>query len=71
MSQPAAAPDEAKLDSWLAAHVPGWRGPLSLEKFDTGQSNPTYLVNSAGGLHVLRMKPPGVLLKSAHAVERE
>ena len=71
MSQPAAALDEAKLESWFAAHVPGWRGPVSLKKFDTGQSNPTYLVTSASGLYVLRMKPPGVLLKSAHAVERE
>ena len=63
--------DEAKLAAWLAAHVPAYRGPLSLKKFDTGQSNPTYLVTTAGGLYVLRMKPPGVLLKSAHAVERE
>ena len=56
---------------WLTAHVPGFRGPLELSKFATGQSNPTYRIDAASGTYVLRAKPPGALLKSAHAVDRE
>ena len=63
--------DEAAAARYLEAHVLGFRGPLRAKKFDTGQSNPTYLIAAESGLSVLRMKPPGVLLKSAHAVERE
>ena len=63
--------DETAAARHLEAHVQGFRGPLRAKKFDTGQSNPTYLIAAASGLTVLRMKPPGVLLKSAHAVERE
>lgn len=59
------------LTPWLEAHVPGFAGPVTLSKFDTGQSNPTFLVESPSGKLVLRRKPPGDLLKSAHAVDRE
>ncbi len=57
--------------TWMAAHVPGFRGPISVEKFATGQSNPTFKLTAASGAYVLRRKPPGQLLKSAHAVDRE
>jgi aminoglycoside phosphotransferase (APT) family kinase protein len=59
------------LDAWAQAHVEGWRGPSVVKKFPTGQSNPTYRVDSAGGRYVLRRKPPGKLLKMAHMIERE
>lgn len=57
--------------AWMAAHVPGFAGPLTAEKFATGQSNPTFRMTAASGAYVLRRKPPGTLLKSAHAVDRE
>lgn len=63
--------DTAALDAWALRHVAGWRGPATARKFATGQSNPTYLVEAASGRYVLRRKPPGQLLKSAHAVDRE
>lgn len=63
--------DEAQLDAWLRATLPGYRGPLSVKQFDGGQSNPTYLLQTPARKYVLRRKPPGVLLKSAHAVDRE
>jgi len=63
--------DEARLAAYLEAHVPGFRGPLTAEKFAGGQSNPTYRIEAASGRYVLRRKPPGELLKSAHAVDRE
>ncbi len=63
--------DEPRLARYLEKHVPGFRGPLSARKFAGGQSNPTYLVEAASGRYVLRRKPPGQLLKSAHAVDRE
>ena len=56
---------------WLSAHMPGFEGPVRAEKFDTGQSNPTFRLTTLSGRYVLRRKPPGQLLKSAHAVERE
>jgi aminoglycoside phosphotransferase (APT) family kinase protein len=59
------------LATYLEAHVPGFRGPLVATKFKGGQSNPTYLIDAASGKYVLRRKPPGVLLASAHAVDRE
>ncbi|MDX1594615.1 MAG: phosphotransferase [Gammaproteobacteria bacterium] len=71
MSETGNALDTARLAAYLEAHVPGFRGPLSAEKFAGGQSNPTYLVEAASGRYVLRRKPPGELLKSAHAVDRE
>lgn len=62
---------EERLASYLAAVVPGFEGPVKLEKFSGGQSNPTYLLQAASGQYVLRSKPPGQLLASAHAVDRE
>ncbi|WP_374473607.1 phosphotransferase [Arenimonas sp.] len=62
---------EAALALYLEAHVPGFRGPLVATKFKGGQSNPTYLIEAASGRYVLRRKPPGTLLPSAHAVDRE
>ncbi len=59
------------LAAYLEQHIPGFSGPLSLEKFPGGQSNPTYLLTAASGRYVLRGKPPGELLASAHAVDRE
>jgi aminoglycoside phosphotransferase (APT) family kinase protein len=56
---------------WLQRHVDGFRGPARLEKFRGGQSNPTYKLVAASGDYVLRRQPPGTLLKSAHAVDRE
>ena len=63
--------DEAALDVWLAANVEGYAGPLSIRQFKGGQSNPTYELTTPGRTYVLRRKPPGVLLASAHAVDRE
>lgn len=64
--------DIESLSNYLAQHIPGLRGPVEAEKFDGGQSNPTFKLTSADGQHfVLRRKPPGELLKSAHAVDRE
>ncbi|WP_439572738.1 phosphotransferase family protein [Phreatobacter sp.] len=63
--------DEAALGAYLEAHWPGFKGPVSAEKFAGGQSNPTFMLTHAGGKAVLRKKPPGQLLKSAHAVDRE
>ena len=62
---------EAALAAYLEAHVPGFRGPLTATKFKGGQSNPTYRLEAASGSYVLRRKPPGKLLASAHAVDRE
>lgn len=59
------------VSAWMATHVAGFAGPMTATKFDVGQSNPTYRVDSSSGSYVLRRKPPGVLLKSAHAVDRE
>ncbi len=63
--------DEARLARWLEEAVPGFRGPLTAHQFKGGQSNPTYLIEAASGKYVLRRKPPGRLLPSAHAVDRE
>jgi aminoglycoside phosphotransferase (APT) family kinase protein len=63
--------NEAALGSWLEANVEGFRGPFELEKFSWGQSNPTYRIRAASGDYVLRRKPFGPLLPSAHAVDRE
>lgn len=57
---------------YLQAHVPGFRGPVTdVQKTAQGQSNPTYIVTAASGKYVIRRKPDGELLKSAHAVDRE
>jgi len=65
--------DPAALERYLSEHVEGFSGPLAVEQFKGGQSNPTYLVHARGARYVLRAKPgPAVkLLPSAHAVERE
>ncbi len=63
--------DEAELDSYLKTHVAGFSGVTGIEKFSDGQSNPTYKVLTEDKAYVLRAKPPGKLLKSAHAVDRE
>jgi len=55
----------------MASHVEGFRGPVTVTQFKGGQSNPTYLVDAESGKYVLRRKPPGTLLNSAHAVDRE
>jgi len=63
--------DEAALARWMAEHVDGYEGPLTVEQFKGGQSNPTYKLVTPARSYVLRRKPPGQLLKGAHAVERE
>ncbi len=63
--------DVAKLSRYLEARLPGFEGPVEAEKFPQGQSNPTFRLTTPSGPLVLRRKPPGKLLKSAHAVERE
>ncbi len=69
--QSGASFDEASLQSYLGTRVKGFRGPLTVRQFEGGQSNPTYLLITPDAKYVLRRKPPGVLLKSAHAVDRE
>ncbi len=63
--------DVAALDRWMSMHVHGYHGPLAVQKFPSGQSNPTYRIEAASGLYVMRRKPFGPLLPSAHAVDRE
>ncbi len=63
--------DTSMLDAWASSHVAGYAGPSVATKFPTGQSNPTYLIATPGARYVLRRKPLGKLLKSAHMVERE
>ncbi|MGB5491015.1 MAG: phosphotransferase family protein [Woeseiaceae bacterium] len=63
--------DEQRLLDYLSSHVEGFCGPLTVSQFKGGQSNPTYMLNAGSGRYVLRRKPPGKLLKSAHAVDRE
>ena len=63
--------DEAALERWMTAHVEGFKGPVAVEQFMGGQSNPTFKLTANGKSYVLRRKPPGPLLKGAHAVERE
>ena len=63
--------DERALAAWLGANVESFQGPVELTKFPSGQSNPTYRIRAASGDYVLRRKPFGKLLPSAHAVDRE
>jgi aminoglycoside phosphotransferase (APT) family kinase protein len=63
--------NESVLIPYLCEHVKGFHGEAEIRKFRGGQSNPTYLILSGGRHYVLRKKPPGHLLPSAHAVERE
>jgi aminoglycoside phosphotransferase (APT) family kinase protein len=60
-----------RIERFLAGRVAGFRGPLTAERFAGGQSNPTYRLRAASGDYVLRKKPAGVLLPSAHAFDRE
>lgn len=62
---------ETELDIWMARNVAGYRGPLSLHRLSGGQSNPTWRVDAASGQYVLRQKPVGAVLPSAHQVDRE
>jgi len=63
--------DKASLARWLREHVDGFSGDLTVEQFKGGQSNPTFMLTAGGRRYVMRRKPPGVLLPSAHAVDRE
>jgi aminoglycoside phosphotransferase (APT) family kinase protein len=63
--------DERSLARWMEAHVEGYAGPLSVDQFKGGQSNPTYRLVTPQRSYVLRRKPPGEVLKGAHAVDRE
>jgi aminoglycoside phosphotransferase (APT) family kinase protein len=63
--------DIESLNEYLSQHIPGYQGPLTAEKFPGGQSNPTFKLTAGDTSYVLRRKPPGELLKSAHAVDRE
>lgn len=63
--------DEASLEDWCRSNIAGFSGPLTVNQFKGGQSNPTYQLSTPGKSYVLRRKPPGSLIKSAHAVDRE
>jgi aminoglycoside phosphotransferase (APT) family kinase protein len=63
--------DVAALERYLRGRIDDFTGPVAVEQFDGGQSNPTYKLTTAHQSYVLRRKPPGTLLPSAHAVERE
>lgn len=63
--------DLERLEAFLTPRIDGFRGPLTARQFDGGQSNPTYVLDTPGRTYVLRRKPPGVTLASAHAVDRE
>ncbi|WP_428249977.1 phosphotransferase family protein [Ferrovibrio sp.] len=63
--------DVGQLEAWLKANVEGYRGPLDVQQFKGGQSNPTFKLVTPERKYVLRRKPPGKLLPSAHAVDRE
>lgn len=63
--------DNALLEAYLSEHIEGFRGPVASKKFSGGQSNPTFLLETPDRKYVLRRQPPGKLLKSAHAVDRE
>jgi aminoglycoside phosphotransferase (APT) family kinase protein len=63
--------DESRLEAWMKANVEGFVGPLEVRQFKGGQSNPTYQLSTPTRKYVMRRKPPGKLLPSAHAVDRE
>jgi aminoglycoside phosphotransferase (APT) family kinase protein len=63
--------DSGRLAAWLRAHVEGFSGELTVEQFKGGQSNPTFLLTAGSSATCMRRKPPGKLLPSAHAVDRE
>lgn len=63
--------DQRSLDQYMQRHVGGYRGPFTVQQFEGGQSNPTFLLETATERYVMRKQPPGDLLPSAHAVDRE
>ena len=63
--------DEAVLETYLKKNLPGFEGPVSIRQFSGGQSNPTFKISTPSHAYVLRKKPPGKLLPSAHMIERE
>ncbi|MFZ1062651.1 MAG: phosphotransferase family protein [Acidimicrobiales bacterium] len=63
--------DATAVEAWMSLHVEGFSGPLQIRQFDGGQSNPTYLLVTPSAKYVLRKKPAGELLPSAHAIDRE
>ena len=63
--------DEDRLVDWMSAHIDQFRGPLTVQRFKGGQSNPTYQLTTPSRSYVMRRKPPGELLKGAHAIDRE
>jgi len=63
--------DVNALQDYMRSHVEGFAGPLTVRQFRGGQSNPTYRLDASSGSYVMRRKPPGKLLRSAHAVDRE
>ena len=63
--------DTDQVDRYMNQHVDGYRGPFTVRQFEGGQSNPTFLLESSSRRYVLRKQPPGELLPSAHAVDRE
>ncbi len=71
MTNTAQTLDLDAVGAYLSDHLPGFSGPLTAKKFEGGQSNPTFLLMTPERNYVLRRKPPGQLLKSAHAVDRE
>ncbi|MCC6296860.1 MAG: phosphotransferase family protein [Pseudomonadales bacterium] len=71
MAQPIDQLPLDRLGSYLAAQIPGFGSLEKAEKFEGGQSNPTFLLTASSGRYVLRRKPPGEVLPSAHAVDRE
>src|SRR5206468_10362871 len=68
---PALRLDVAQLERYLTGQIAGFVGPVTVKQFKGGQSNPTYLLETPARRYVLRRKPPGKLLPSAHAVDRE
>ena len=63
--------DVGRLQDYMREHVDGYSGTLDVAQFKGGQSNPTFLLKAGGETYVMRRKPPGVLLPSAHAIDRE
>lgn len=63
--------DLKRLEDYLKSHISGFQGPIAIEQFSGGQSNPTFILKTGSGEYVLRRKPSGKLLPSAHAVDRE
>ena len=63
--------DVERLGEWMASKVPGFEGPIHVQRLPGGQSNPTYRIDAASGVYAVRRKPFGALLASAHAVDRE